>query len=158
MRRPILRRNNVENDGNTQYLLFCLASGLLFLVFYFYQDFAGRYRQLYWPLVILMLVFLFANTLANAGASGAPITILSRHFDCDYSFKSRRYNNHRDSVVLYCRRNSFLLEQMRPEWITQYASPTDRLIDVSSNFYLCADLAPFHDFQVFFVKTTMRIP
>src|SRR5256885_2367832 len=57
--------------ANYEFLLILqLASGILFLVFYFLSRFRGQYRQLYWPLVLLMLAFLFMNTLGNAGSFG----------------------------------------------------------------------------------------
>jgi adenylate cyclase len=122
--------------ANTQYLLFLqLASGLLFLAFYLLSRFRGQYRQLYWPLIILMLVFLFANTLGNAGSSGGAhyyfIPALSIAI-----ILSNRIGTTITVMALFCvvAGIPFLLEQIRPEWITQYANPTDRLIDVSSNF------------------------
>ena len=61
----------IRKSANYEYLLILqLASGILFLAFYFLSRFRGRYRALYWPLVLLMLVFLLANTLGNAGSSG----------------------------------------------------------------------------------------
>src|SRR5262249_12050707 len=42
-----------------------LVSGLLFLVFYGWSRFRRAYRFLYWPLVLLLAVFLGANILDN---------------------------------------------------------------------------------------------
>jgi len=122
--------------ANYEFLMILqVASGLLFLAFYFLSRFRGQYRQLYWPLVILMLIFLFANTLGNAGSFGGAhyyfIPALSIAI-----ILSNRIGTTVTVIALFCivAGIPFLLEQVHPQWIAQYANPTDRLVDVSSNF------------------------
>ncbi|MEW6127562.1 MAG: adenylate/guanylate cyclase domain-containing protein [Acidobacteriota bacterium] len=59
-------------DFNNQNLLFILhvISGLVFLVFYFFARLRGSYRKLFWPFIIGIQIFLFVNTLINAGTLG----------------------------------------------------------------------------------------
>src|SRR6185503_20006075 len=76
----ISMRNAVANIGgavgalgsrNYKYLfLLHLGTGILFLLFYYYSRFRKAHRLLYWPFVLLILVFLFLNALANGGSLG----------------------------------------------------------------------------------------
>src|ERR1051325_6290776 len=51
-----------------------LGTGLLFLLFYVLSRFRGVYRRLYWPFVLTIAVFLFANSLGNAGSLGGAFS------------------------------------------------------------------------------------
>src|SRR5262245_30436737 len=70
--------NCISNIGcSLQYLgiskfLFYLhiVTGILFLVCYLFARFRGSYRRLYYPFVILIMAFLYANTVDNAGSMG----------------------------------------------------------------------------------------
>src|SRR5690242_19206711 len=70
--------NGIANlGGSLQYLmrqpfLFYLhiVTGFLFLLCYWFARFRGSYRRLYYPFVILIMAFLYANTVDNAGSMG----------------------------------------------------------------------------------------
>jgi len=47
-----------------------LGTGFLFLIFYFLARFQGAYDRLYWPFVLLIVGFLFVNSVRNAGSHG----------------------------------------------------------------------------------------
>jgi hypothetical protein len=53
-----------------------LGTGLIFAAFYGRSRFGGCYRPLYWPFVLTILVFLFANMLLNAGSAGGAVWYL----------------------------------------------------------------------------------
>ncbi len=115
-------------------LLLTLATGVLFLVFYYLSRFRNLYRPLYWPFVLLIAGFLFLNALRNAGSMGGAhyyfipalviATVLSR--------------SRRDTVLailLFAAATVALLliEHRRPEWAA-YAGTDERFFDVLSSF------------------------
>jgi len=88
---------------------------LLFLVFYFLSRSVADIASFIGLWSFLNARLSVCEYLGNAGASGgAQLLFYPGTVDCDYSFKSRRYNNHRDSVVFVLSPELlFLLEQMR---------------------------------------------
>jgi adenylate cyclase len=115
-------------------LLLNLGTGVLFLMFYLLSRFRGGYDYLYWPFVLLILVFLFINSLQNAGSHGGAhyylITALVAAIVL--SGKTRR------TLVAICLFGCatialLLVEQAHPEWIAGYANPRERFLDVAGN-------------------------
>ncbi|HSE22707.1 MAG TPA: adenylate/guanylate cyclase domain-containing protein, partial [Pyrinomonadaceae bacterium] len=109
--------------------------GILFAVFYYLSRFKNAYQILYWPFVLLILAFLFINSLFNAGSAGGahyyfiPAMVIA----IILSVKVRR------TVVAFVvigvtTASLFLVEQYHPGWISQYSSPFERMLDVRSNF------------------------
>ncbi len=57
-------------QNSTLLLVLHLITGILFLACYYSSRFEGAYRQLYWPFVGTTAIFLFLNSLENAGFAG----------------------------------------------------------------------------------------
>ncbi|HMV47323.1 MAG TPA: adenylate/guanylate cyclase domain-containing protein [Blastocatellia bacterium] len=57
-------------QSSTLLLVLHLITGILFLACYYSSRFEGAYRQLYWPFVGTTAIFLFLNSLENAGFAG----------------------------------------------------------------------------------------
>jgi len=118
------------------FFLFALnfGAGLLFLLFYYLSRFQGRYERLYWPFVLLMLSFLFTNALGNAGSRGGahyyfiPALVIA-------IILSGRLSRTMIAIVLFTGATValLLLEQLRPEWITNYATERERFVDIAGN-------------------------
>jgi adenylate cyclase len=116
--------------------LFCLnlGTGVLFLVFYYLSRFRNANRYLYWPFVLLILGFLFVNALGNSGSRGGahyyfiPALVIS-------VILSGRTSRTIIAIALFCGATAalLLLEQIRPGWISMYASDRERFIDISGN-------------------------
>ena len=122
-----------QSDGFL--FLLHLGTGILFAVFYYLSRFKNAYQILYWPFVLLILAFLFINSLFNAGSAGGahyyfiPAMVIA----IILSVKVRR------TVVAFVvigvtTASLFLVEQYHPGWISQYSSPFERMLDVRSNF------------------------
>jgi len=123
-------------DFRNQLLLFLLhlLSGILFLVFYYCSRFKNAYRFLYWPFVLLVVVFLFANILDNAGSLGGahyyliPALVIA-------VVLSAKASNTAIAISLFAVITVvlFMIERSRPEWITPHANDEARLTDVLIN-------------------------
>ncbi|MFY9608807.1 MAG: adenylate/guanylate cyclase domain-containing protein [Blastocatellia bacterium] len=112
-----------------------LGTGVLFGVFYYLSRFKDAYRVLYWPFLSVILAFLFINSLFNAGSAGGAhyYFIPALVIGIILSAKARR------AIVTFLAFGVttaalFIVEQHHPDWITQYASPLERMLDVRSNF------------------------
>jgi len=126
----------VLNQRNYEFL-FALnfGTGVLFLVFYYLSRFRNANRYLYWPFVLLILGFLFVNALGNSGSRGGahyyfiPALVIS-------IILSGRTSRTIIAIALFCAATValLLLEQLKPGWISMYASERERLIDVYGNF------------------------
>jgi adenylate cyclase len=123
-------------DLQNQLFLFLihLASGLLFLIFYYGSRFKNAYRLLYWPFVLLIVVFLFTNILENAGSLGGAHYYLIPALVTAIVLSARA----RATVIalaLFCSMAAALLlvEQYRPQWISPHASGQERFTDVLIN-------------------------
>lgn len=112
-----------------------LGTGVLFAAFYYLSRIKGAYRILYWPFLMVILAFLFINSLFNAGSAGGAhyYFIPALVIGIILSARARR------TVVVFVvfgvtTTALFIVEQHHPGWITQYASPLERAQDVVSNF------------------------
>lgn len=124
-------------DLKNQWMLFVLhlGTGLLFVLFYYLSRFYNTYRALYWPLVLLILVFLFINTLLNAGSMGGahyyfiPALVIA-------VILSTGIRSTALAIAIFGATTFalFMLEQKRPGWIAPYSRPEDRFFDISANF------------------------
>jgi adenylate cyclase len=124
-------------DLKNQWMLLALhiGTGLLFLLFYYLSRFRDTYRTLYWPLVFLILVFLFVNALLNAGSTGGahyyfiPALVIA-------VILSTGIRSTTLAIILFGATTIalFVLEQKRPGWITPHSSLDERLFDISANF------------------------
>lgn len=112
-----------------------LGTGVLFAAFYYLSRFRDAYRVLYWPFLVVILAFLFINSLFNAGSAGGAhyYFIPALVIGIVLSTHARR------TVVAFVvfgvtTAALFIIEQNHPGWITGHASPLERMLDVSSNF------------------------
>lgn len=111
-----------------------LGTGILFLLFYYLGRFRRAYDYLYWPFVLLILAFLFANSLANAGSHGGahyyfiPALVIA----IVLSGKTRQ-----TIIAIFLFGSAalalLLVEQIKPAWIIGYASQRERFIDIAGN-------------------------
>lgn len=110
------------------------GTGLLFLACYYLSRFRGLFRALYWPFVLLTLGFVLLNALQNAGTGGGahyyliPALVIA-------VVLSDGLRTTLKAVVLFAAATGALLlvEQLRPGWVTPYASARERAFDVSAN-------------------------
>lgn len=123
---------------NAQHRMFLvllnLVTGILFLVFYLLSRLRNYYSSLYWPFILLIVGFLFVNSLRNAGSHGGAhyYFITALVMAVILSGKTRRTVV---AVVLFVS-SAFLLllvEHMYPEFITTFANERERFLDVSGN-------------------------
>ncbi|HSF25221.1 MAG TPA: adenylate/guanylate cyclase domain-containing protein, partial [Blastocatellia bacterium] len=122
-------------QSNRFLFLLHLGTGILFAAFYYLSRFKDAYRVLYWPFVAVILGFLFINSLFNAGSAGGAhyYFIPALVIGIILSAKSRR-TIMAFAVFGLTSAALFMVEQYHSDWITQYASPLDRMLDVRSNF------------------------
>ena len=115
-------------------LLLNLVTGILFLAFYFLSRFKGMYGLLYWPFILLIVGFLFLNTLQNAGTRGGAhyYFISALVLAIILSGKTRRTIL---AILVFTGATLALLlvERQYPGLIKPYASDRERFLDVSGN-------------------------
>lgn len=111
-----------------------LGTGLIFLGFYCFSRFGGRYRPLYWPFVLTILVFLFANMLFNAGSSGGAVWYLIPALVIATALAPRTGDAVVSGVLFSASALAILfIERRWPSLIQPYASEKDRLTDLAGN-------------------------
>lgn len=111
-----------------------LGTGLIFLAFYCFSRFAGRYRPLYWPFVLTILTFLFANMLFNAGSTGGAVWYLIPALVIATALAPRTGDALVSGILFSAAALAILLVERRwPAWIHPYASDRDRLTDLAGN-------------------------
>lgn len=124
----------LTNQNYLVLFLLNLGTGILFLLFYFLSRVRAGYDYLYWPFVLLIACFLFLNSLQNAGSHGGAhyYFITALVLAIVLSGKTRRTLA---AIGLFGGASVALLvvEQLHPEWITAYANPRERLLDVAGN-------------------------
>lgn len=112
-----------------------LGTGVLFAAFYYLSRFKDTYRVLYWPFVAVILAFLFINSLFNAGSGGGahyyfiPALVIGVILSAWARRTIAAFAVFGATTVAL-----FIVEHHHPGWITQYASPDERAVDVRSNF------------------------
>lgn len=112
-----------------------IFTGLLFLLFYYIARFRGSYRSMYWAFVIVMQIFLFANTLVNAGTLGGahyyfiPALVIAIILSTNSRTTALAF-----ALSALVTLALFWVEENHPYFVTPQASDQERLIDVASNF------------------------
>ena len=115
-------------------VLLNLGTGILFLVFYLLSRIRHNYRLLYWPFILLIVTFLFVNSLQNAGSlGGAHYYFVSALVMA--IILSGKTSRSIVAVLLFggAAVALLLVEYTHPELIRQFTSRRDRLLDVSGN-------------------------
>jgi adenylate cyclase len=125
----------VMSQQNYQFLLLLnLSTGILFFIFYFLSRFRNAYRLLYWPFILLIVGFLFLNSLQNAGSHGGAhyYFITALVLAVILSGKTRRTIL---GMLLFVAATITLLvvEYKYPGLIKQYTNNRERFIDVTGN-------------------------
>ena len=111
-----------------------LSTGALFFLFYCLSRSGVEHRRLYWPFVLLILLFLSANTLGNAGsAGGAHYYLVPALVIAVILSDGRRRTLAAVALFGAATLALLLLEQRRPELFTPYADPRERFRDVTGN-------------------------
>jgi len=111
-----------------------LGTGLIFLGFYFSSRFGGRYRPLYWPFVLTILVFLSVNMLFNAGSSGGAVWYLIPALVIATALAPRAGDALVSAMLFSAAAMAILVIERRwPSLIEPYASEKDRLTDLAGN-------------------------
>jgi adenylate cyclase len=121
----------IGNNDHAFLLVLQLGTGVLFLLFYYLSRFRNLYRSLYWPFVLLISVFLFINSIRNAGSMGGahyyfiPALVIA-------IVLSRGMLKTILAILLFTAATAalLLLEHIHPEWITSYSNPKERLFDI----------------------------
>lgn len=112
-----------------------LSTGALFFLFYCLSRSGIEHRRLYWPFVLLILLFLSANMLGNAGSvGGAHYYLVPALVIAVILSGSRRRTLAAVAVFGAATLALLLLESRRPELFTPYADPRERFYDVTGNF------------------------
>ena len=124
-----------RSDNFIVLLALQLTTGVLFLVLYALSRLRGRYRRLYWPFVLLTLVFVSANVLANAGTLGGAHYYLIPGLIIAVILSDRARRTVA-AVALFAGAASVLLfaERFRPNWFGGHMTPEQRWLDVGANF------------------------
>jgi adenylate cyclase len=112
-----------------------LGTGVLFLVFYWFSRFRNLYRPLYWPFVLLILAFLFVNSLRNAGSMGGahyyfiPALVIAIVLARNVLITVLAVG-----LFVAVTATLLLLEHLHPQWIILYSGSKERLFDVLASF------------------------
>ena len=121
----------IGHQGPAFLLALQLGTGVLFLLFYYLSRFQNRYQSLYWPFVLLIVAFLFVNSLRNAGSAGGahyyftPALVIA-------IVLSRKVRTTILAILLFGGATVALLlvEQNHPEWLAAYPDPGERFFDI----------------------------
>jgi adenylate cyclase len=113
-----------------------LSTGILFLCFYYVSRFRAWYRALYWPFVLLMVIYLVINAMLNAGSIGGahyyfiPALVIA-------TMLSVRMRTTIFAFIIFGATaiGIAVLEYVHPEWIIMHSNPRERFIDVATNFF-----------------------
>ncbi len=111
-----------------------LLTALAFAGFYALARWRHIYRPLYWPFVLLILGFLFANALGNAGSLGGAHYYFIPALMIAVMLAESWWRTAFVSVLFTVVVGAFLwLEKMRPDLITGYWNSTGRFHDILGN-------------------------
>ncbi len=111
-----------------------LGSGLALLGLHWASRRRGAYGRLYWPLVLLILVFLFANVLRYGGSMGGSIFYLIPGLVIATILSSTlRRTLLAFGAFLGTASGLMAVEWLRPDWIMPHADAAERFSDVSLN-------------------------
>ncbi len=116
-------------------LLLQTGTGILFLIFYYFSRFRGVYHFLYWPFVLLILVFLFVNALSNGATMGGahyyfiPALVIAVILSTNARTRSIAF-----AVFISATIALLLIERFRPSLVMLHLTPEERWYDVSANY------------------------
>jgi adenylate cyclase len=120
---------------STPLLALHLVTGLLFLVCYYFSRFRDAYRLLYWPFVVITAVFLFLNSIENAGFKGGA------HYYFLVAFViavilSNRWQRTLAVTIFFILVVAVLgiIQFEAPDMLKEYENDFQRFSDVGSNF------------------------
>lgn len=115
-------------------LLLNLITGVLFLLFYFLSRTRGGYDQLYWPFILLIVCFLFINSLQNAGSRGGAHYYFITALVLAVVLSGKTGRTLKAAAVFGSAAVALLIvEEVRPEWITSHSNSRERFLDVTGN-------------------------
>jgi adenylate cyclase len=122
-------------QSSTLLLVLHLVTGILFLACYYSSRFEGAYRQLYWPFVGITAIFLFLNSLENAGFRGGA----HYYFLVAYVIAvilSNRWQRTVAVTIFFILVVATLgvIQFQAPKMMKDYESDLQRFSDVGSNF------------------------
>ncbi|MEO6393465.1 MAG: adenylate/guanylate cyclase domain-containing protein [Pyrinomonadaceae bacterium] len=124
----------VNQPDHMTVLVLNLGTGLVFLLLYYLSRRRGWYQHLYWPFVLMIIGFLFINSMKNAGTQGGAhyYFIAGLVMAVVLSGKARRTVA---AIFLFGVATVTLavIEYQHPEWITAYSNDRERFLDVMSN-------------------------
>lgn len=126
----------VKSPNYLALLLLQLGTGILFLCFYYLARFRALYRALYWPFVLLIVVFLAVNAILNAGTMGGA----HYYFIPGLVIATMLSSRLRDTILAFVLFGATaigiaVLEYVRPQWIIMLSTPRERFFDIASNFF-----------------------
>jgi adenylate cyclase len=124
-------------DFHSQKSLFFLhlGTGLLFLLFYLWSRFRGTFRAFYWAFILVVQLFLFVNTLINAGSLGGAHYYFIPALVIAIILSTRGRTT--ALAFTFCAAVPlalFWVEENRPDLVTPHLSDQARLVDVATNF------------------------
>jgi adenylate cyclase len=122
-------------DNGAFLVLLHVVTGVLFLLFYAASRLRGVFRPLYWPLVGTIAVFLFANTLGNAGSLGGAFLYFVPALVIAIVLAEQPGTAVAAALLFALLPPGVLfVERTWPDAVLAYSSPGERLFDVSGNF------------------------
>ncbi len=122
-------------EGGRLLIALQLSTGALFFLFYCLSRSGVGQRRLYWPFVLLILLFLSANTLGNASSvGGAHYYLVPALVIAVILSDGRRRTLSAVAVFGAATLALLLLEARMPEIFTAYADTRERFYDVTGNF------------------------
>lgn len=112
-----------------------LATGVFFLIFYYFSRFRSIYRSLYWPFILTIIAYLVPNAIGNAGSMGGAHYYLIPALVIALILSRSRLQTFLAIAVFLATTGGLLwIEKMHPEWIRPYANMEERTMDVWSNY------------------------
>lgn len=129
----IATTKNLENL--TGIIIWQGITGVLMLFFYYFARFHNLQKKLYWPFIILLIMFLWINTLAYAGSEGGS----HYYFIAAFIISCLLANSFRTvifSFILFSLAISsiFYFEYGRNELLIFHQSHFERIFDLLGNY------------------------
>ncbi len=112
-----------------------LATGAGFLLCFYLSRFRRIYRPLYWPFVMLMVSFVFFDTLSNAGTrGGSHYYFIAAMVIAIILSNGARTTLLAASVICASSVALFIVERQFPQWIAAQSAPGGGYYDIAGNF------------------------
>lgn len=131
----ILGSFNTFSTYDFNIFLLNISTGIVFLFMYYMSRIRRVYYALYWPFVLLIMGFLFVNSLWNYGSLGGnhyyfiPALVIA-------TILSRNILSTIAAFLFFSAASAsiFLIEIFRPDWIVGQLDMKARILDVSGQF------------------------